>query len=244
MHCGETPWRGLSSWSDDTLHRDVFFVDVCGTAVYASLYAPRSGVRVDSRRHLPIVGDRGGPRQRARPRASTRDCQARRRRRIPGYLGMATAAASAANDDVRRSRGSCLRLRRGTVEHRGTRRDLVGIRLGAAVAVRAAEHLGARGLLLIQPALDVPTYFHDLARRSRRGTLGVAGVEGFAFGYPLPHSSGTNGAGEDASALTGMLPGRRPSSAIQSRRSSNRCPRWWRTSSSPVPGGSAIWAAS
>jgi hypothetical protein len=63
--------------------------------------------------------------------------------------------------------------------------DFAGVRIGASVAVLAADPFHARFLALIDPALDPASHFEMLQRKARRLALGRPG-ELTLFGHPLP----------------------------------------------------------
>jgi len=63
---------------------------------------------------------------------------------------------------------------------------VVGTRVGAAPAVLIADAFEGSSLVLVQPELDLPTYFAEQERMSRRGRLGAGSAPDWAFGWPAP----------------------------------------------------------
>lgn len=67
--------------------------------------------------------------------------------------------------------------------------NLVGVRLGAAVAAVAAGRSRPDVAVFVQPAFDLPAYFAQLEQAGRRGRPDGAGDGDTLFGYPRPQES-------------------------------------------------------
>ncbi len=85
--------------------------------------------------------------------------------------------------------------------------QLCGIRLGASVAMVAAEELSCELVVLIEPALDPAAYFEEVRRAGRRGALGH-GTEEAVFGFPLPASTVASASEVDVGGAVRRFPGR------------------------------------
>lgn len=85
--------------------------------------------------------------------------------------------------------------------------QLCGIRLGASVAMVAAEELSCELVVLLEPALDPLAYFDEHRRAGRRGALGV-GTDEAVFGYPLPGSTIASATEVDVAGAVGRFPGK------------------------------------
>ena len=81
---------------------------------------------------------------------------------------------------------------------------LAGLRVGAAVATLAAEHISPEALVLIQPVWDPADHFASVSKASTRAALGKGAHNGWAFGFPLPaQESFADSGGRVTGALDG-----------------------------------------
>jgi alpha-beta hydrolase superfamily lysophospholipase len=184
------PWAPFDSWDGPEIRREAWYFPSGDDRLFASLYArhrprgpagfvicPSWGPEFD--RLLNLCHDLA--------RALCEGFAAAVVYHPPGHGDSTGDPASLSFDDLVEA---CLDAH-GSVAGRfsGLSWNLVGVRLGAAVAAVAADRSRPDVVLFIQPAFDVPAYFGELERARRRGRPDGTGAERTLFGYPRPHWS-------------------------------------------------------
>lgn len=197
-------WSDWGSWSTESLRREAFFVESHDTSLYASLYAHP---RVDPGSPGVVICQSWGiEADRTAGFAHELALEIARLGGVallfhyPGYgdsTGATTPISLDGLADAVTAVAQDLRQRFDELEL-----IVVGLMLGAAVAVTAAAALEPRRLLLVQPAFSPPTYFDELISRAERGRLGAPSTGAFAFGYPIPDRLRNNGPAATARTLT------------------------------------------
>lgn len=205
---GPLAWDTFQRWAGRDLVREVWYFGSGGDRLYASAYAsprPRLSTGLvmcpswgsemahlqdlchDVARGLASAGGAGLVYHPPAHGDSTGDPDSLTLNRL------VKAAVDAARDAGRR-----------LPQHRW---QLCGIRLGASVAMVAAEELSCELVLLIEPALDPAAYFDEIRRAGRRGALGHGTGEA-VFGYPLPDSTVASATEVDVGGAVERFPGK------------------------------------
>ncbi|CAN5895178.1 hypothetical protein BH20GEM1_BH20GEM1_21390 [soil metagenome] len=192
----------MATWEGDSLRREVFFFDSGPHRLYGSLYASArrthpggvvlcSSWGIEADRTQDIVhglaaeaADLGG---------------AAVVFHYPGYGDSGGRIEDVTIEDL--VAAAVRAAAEGSRREPGTSWVLAGLMLGASVAALAWQRVAARGLLLVQPALDPGAYFEQLLHRVERAGLVEGKNTDTAFGYPVPEA--IRSAGPDVAAAVG-----------------------------------------
>jgi len=180
-------WADASTWEGDGLRREVFFFESRGTLLYGSLFAATEVSRpfgVLCCNSWGVEADRSDPLQRAVALAMARLGGAGLVFHCPGHGDSYGDLAAVELEDL--SQAACDAVAEAKRRLPGVEWMLAGFMLGASVAALARPRVGARRLLLVQPALRPGSYFRWLRRAAKTMPLRFSVAQGLAHGYPIP----------------------------------------------------------
>jgi alpha-beta hydrolase superfamily lysophospholipase len=207
-------WADASVWTGRGVRREAWFFDSRGERLFASLYAPADGRPTDGVVVCPSWGWEMVQQHEL--------CHAL-------ALGLAHAGVEAivyhppghgdsGGDPGRLTLDALIEAAVDAVSSADDRGPglswgLVGVRLGAAVAVLATVRRPAGALLLVQPSLDPAAFFDEMLAAGRRGaSIRQDGADApgarVVMGDPLPDALLASARDRDSARALAAFPGR------------------------------------
>jgi alpha/beta superfamily hydrolase len=184
-------WVASREWTGTAVRREVGTFRSDHDDLYGSLYLPSASVR--SPAGIVICGSWGVEGDRTQGmlrRLALGSAERGVAAMMFDYPGRGDSPGSASDITLAQLTRAAVAAAAHAARHHDAKWTFLGLRLGAIIAVRAAENGAPAGdgpdVLLVEPALDPAAFFDELMSAGRRASLGRVREPQRIFGYPIP----------------------------------------------------------